>query len=82
MCWLMLLRLRRLSAAPSPQTERIAAYAPDLLQNEALRKLLLSAVLLDTGNLTGASVRVLRRLPGPKHMLTHAPFVAGPPDGA
>jgi len=39
------------------QTERILAALPALLNDSALCTLLLSAILLDTGNLTGASVR-------------------------
>ena len=40
-----------------PQTAHIARSAPALLEDEALRTLLLGAVLLDTGNLKGQSVR-------------------------
>jgi hypothetical protein len=39
------------------QTEHISRRAPALLDDAALRTLLLGAVLLDTSNLTGASVR-------------------------
>ena len=40
-----------------PQTAHIVRRAPVLLEDAALRTLLLGAVLLDTGNLTGQSVR-------------------------
>ena len=36
----------------------LQARAPQLLRNTALRTLLLAATLLDTGNLSGASVRI------------------------
>ena len=46
------------------QTEHISRGAPALLEDAALRALLLAAVLLDTGNLVGVSVR-LRPLAAP-----------------
>lgn len=39
------------------QTEHVGREAASLLDDAALRALLLGAVLLDTGNLTGMSVR-------------------------
>jgi|APGre2960657444_1045066.scaffolds.fasta_scaffold01180_3 hypothetical protein len=50
-------RVRRRLDVGLSQTERILAALPALLNDSALCTLLLSAILLDTGNLTGASVR-------------------------
>ena len=57
-----LLQLSARSRGGAPQAEHISREAPALLDDAALRTMLLGAVLLDTGNLTGISVRLTARV--------------------
>lgn len=56
------------------QAGYVQSRAPELLDNRALRTLLLSATLLDTGNLTGASVRARNDMRAPALLSYAASF--------
>jgi hypothetical protein len=62
---------RRAPRAEAAQAEALAAEGGELISSPPLRALLLSAILLDSGNLTGATVR--RRARRRRHTELTAP---------